>query len=50
MTEHGVGIAGFFAELEARMDEARHSERRRLEQFFVEVNPVYQPKPQERDS
>ncbi|WP_419164383.1 hypothetical protein [Candidatus Palauibacter sp.] len=40
MTEATLGIPGFFAELEARMHEARRSERRRLQQFFVELNPV----------
>ena len=40
MTERASGIPAFFAELEARMDETRHAERRRLQQLFVELNPV----------
>lgn len=35
-----LGIPGFFAELEARMNEARHAESRRFQEFFVELNPV----------
>ena len=34
------GIPGFFGELEARMHEAQHAESRRLQRFFVELNPV----------
>ena len=40
MTEAALGIPGFFAELEGRMDEARRSARRRHQQFFVQLNPV----------
>ncbi len=40
MTAHDLGIPGFFKDLEARMGEARRSERRRVQQFFVELNPV----------
>ncbi len=40
MMEAALGIPGFFAELEARMDETRRSARRRHQQFFVELNPV----------
>ena len=40
MTGAALGILGFFAELEARMNEVRHAERDRLQQFFVELNPA----------
>ena len=40
MTGAALGIPGVFAELEARMNEVRHAERGRLQQFFVELNPV----------
>ena len=40
MTERAVGIAGFFGELEMRMDGARKSDRHRYRRFFAELNPI----------
>ncbi len=40
MTEPVLEIAGFFGELETRMDRARRSDRHRYHQFFAELNPV----------
>ena len=40
MTERALGIAGFFGELERRVDGARRSDHARYQQFFVELNPI----------
>ena len=40
MTERALGVAGFFGELEMRMDDARRSARDRHQQFFAELNPI----------
>ena len=40
MTERALGIAGFFGELETRVDGARRSDHARYQQFFVELNPI----------
>ena len=40
MTGSASGIAGFFGELEIRLDAARQSDRHRYQQFFTELNPI----------